>query len=798
MDFAHAAHAVADAVTPRRNSPVVGVLDQVLTWGLRLTIFIIPLVLSPWTSEMFEFGKQLLLFGMVVALATVWLARIVVAREVRTSTSPLGWAVLALLLATGAATVFSVDWITSTLGFYGRFNGGLVSMVAYALTYVLVLNVARDAGEVRWLLGSWLAGIGLGAFVLLLQLVGIHLIPLAVAAAPSFTPLGRSLNGALLPLAASLPLALLFAREARSATLRWAALGLSILIPVLAFLIDYQLGWVSLLVASTLWLAIVFWKNESVGFQWTVVPALALLLAVIGWPLRTPAITQLNIPVEVNLSLKASWQIATQNVRVNPLFGTGPETFIYGFSKYKPENFNDSDFWAFRFDKAASEFAQTLATTGILGLAAQLAVVAMGLWLSVQILRDREEDDWYLRAALASAFIVMLIGQVFYFTSTVSALGWWFVLALLARLSSRRERNLSLAHSPRASFASSLGLAVIVLVAVVGWFGVVRIFTADAAYAHAQNVLRTGNLDEAESSLVRSVRLNPLRDVYYIGLAQVRLALANRAAQQPLAETDTEKQAQFARLQGYLRSSVEAAQAATTVGRENVANWEALGSIYRGTALYAQDAERWMVESFQNAILREPKNPALYTELGRAYLIAAARNRQAAAAAKDKTKLESDIAALLTKALEQFDQAIKLKANYTPAHFNQALVLEQQGKLNEAISKLESMRRFNPQDIDVLYELGSLYYGKSRYAEAEDVFTTITKLVPNHTNAQYSLALTLEQQGKRDQAITQLEALLKAIPEGNESRATVQQRLDSLRRGEGIAPSNPEPSASQP
>lgn len=800
MDFSTAASATPEQLSPRRAHHIVRVLDHILAWGLRLMVFLVPLVITPWTFESFEFPKQFLLFGVTITLVALWLARGVVAREVRFVSSPLSWGVLAFLLVTGLATVFSIDWITSTLGFYGRFNGGLLSVISYALVYFMTLQLAHEPAQVKWLMGAWLAGIGVGAVVLLLQMFGVHVVPLALAGPSSFTPLGRSLNSVVILLAACFPLALLFARLATRAWVRWAALIFSVLALVLVFLIDYQLGWIALLVAAALWLLAMFWKNEAVALPWTLIPSLALLLTVIGWPVVTPSITHVPVPVEVNLSQQASWQIATQNAKSNLLLGTGPETFIYGFSKYKPDNFNDSDFWAFRFDKAASEFAQVFATAGSFGLAAMVALVVLGLLLAWRLLRDRKHEAWYLHAALVVSFMVLTLGLVFYFANTVFALGWWLTLGLMASLSSRRTRHVSLSDSARASFAFSFALAVVVLAAAAGWLGLGRFFAADVAYARAQAALTAGSFDQAEANLNRAVTLNPLRDAYYIGLAQVRLALANRVAQQPLGKTDADKQAQLGKLQSYIRSSIDAAQAATNLGHANVADWEALGSIYRGTAPYAQDAEQWVISSFQQAIVREPKNPALYTELGKAYLISASRKRQAAAASQqeaDKAKLQADANTFVTKALEQFTQAVKLKSDYTPAHFNQALAYELQGKVDDAIDKLASIRRYNPQDVDVLYELGNLYYGKASYGEAETAFSTITKLDPNHVNAHYGLALTYDREAKRDQAVAELQQVLQLTPTTNPNRQLVQQQLDALQRGEAL-PSVPPPAATPP
>ena len=777
MDFTNN---LQQTVSSLHHRPILKKLDAVLVWGTRLLVLLVPLLVLPWTFEIFEFNKQLLMLGLGVLLFAIWVVKVVIGREVEVVKSPLNWALLAFFVVAILATIFSVDKITSVLGFYGRFNGSLASIVSYLLLFILVRETSKGENTVSWLLGAWLTGIGVGAMVLFLQLLGVHTLPIPAAQLASFSLLGRSLNAIVIVLAASFPLALFFARSASKLWLKILNLAFCVLIAALAFMIDYQLGWISLLIATVAWLALIFWKNEAVGFQWTILPSIALIIALIGWPLVTPALTGLPIPAEVNLSNQASWKIAYQNASSNPLLGTGPETFIYGFSKYKPDNFNDSDFWAFRFDKASSELAQTFGTMGYLGLASYLAVLLVGFYLVWRLLHHRNHSHWYLSAAISTSYLVLVVGTALYFSSTVLAAQLWFTLGLLAVLSSTGNHKVSLTSSPRASFSFSFGLAVVVLLAIVVCYGVGRVWAADLAYAKSQvegNKLET--LDAARTDSETAIKLNPYRDTYRIGLAQILLAQANREANKPAAANEADKKAQIAKLSDYIQLSIAAARSATDLARENVANWEALGSIYRGTALFARDAEQWVIKSFQEAIVRERNNPALYTELGKAYLISANRNKQAAVSAEaaTKSKLEAEAADLLNKAMTQFDQAIKLKANYTPAHFNQALALEAQGKMDSAIEKLESMRKYNPQDIDVLYELGSLYYNKEAYTKAQDVFATITSLVPNHANAHYGLALVYQKTGDNEKAIQQLEKVLQLNP-GNEQ---VQKQLDGLK-----------------
>lgn len=790
MDFAQA---VSETFTPNRAHPAARYLNQVVVWGLRVLTVLIPITFLPWTFEVFEFNKQFLLLGVGVALLAAWVGAAVLERHARPARSMLNWAVLALVAVLAVSTAFSVDKVTSILGFYGRFNGGLMSTLAYVIYYFLVLQVARREGQLRWLVGSWLVGVGLGALVLVLYLFGLHLFLFFPAGqGNSFSPLGSSLNAVVLILAASLPLGLFMARGGRTTITRSLSLAFSVLALVTIFLVDYQLGWVALLTASALWLGLVFWKNETVGFQWTIVPALALLLVVIGWPVNTAQFTGRTIPVEVNLSLPASWQIAYQNARTSPLIGTGPETFIFGFSKFKPDRFNDSDFWAFRFDKSASELSQSLATTGVLGLAAYLAVLVVGLWLAWRAIAKRSHEDWYLRAAVAVAFVVLVVGDVFYFANTTLAVMLWLTLGLLASFSAASERELTFKSSPRTSFLFSFGLAVVVLVAAGVWVGLVRFWTADYAYAQAQSAT---TLDQALVSMQTAVTSNPWRDTYRVGLAQVYLALANQQAKLPAADTDAKRKDQLSQLQQYISASIAAARSATDLSRENVFNWESLGSIYRGTVPYARDAEAFVISSFQQAIKLEYSNPALHTELGKAYLLSASRGRQGAAASADataKAKLESDAAANLAKAIEQFKVAIQIKAQYTPAHFNEALAYELGGKVDEAIAKLESVRSYNPTDVDVLYELGSLYYGKAEYDLAQSAFSTIIGLVPNHSGAHYGLSLVYQKKGEKDKAVAELEKVVELNPDNQQ----VAQQLDALKKGE--TPTAPAPVSPAP
>ena len=175
------------------------------------------------------------------------------------------------------STVISVDPITSILGFYGRFNGGLASILSYVLYYLLVRESVKDDQSFKWLLSAWISALGLGALILGLQLLGVRLFGGLILHKASFSPLAVHLTRWYWRLLMA-PLALFLSRQSKSMVVRTLSLIAYLVVLAIVFMVDYQLGWVRLIVGSVVWLGLIFWRNEAVGFKWTILPSLALLL----------------------------------------------------------------------------------------------------------------------------------------------------------------------------------------------------------------------------------------------------------------------------------------------------------------------------------------------------------------------------------------------------------------------------------------------------------------------------------------------------------------------------------------
>ncbi len=132
----------------------------------------VPLVLWPYTSELFEFNKMVVTYILTLSIVFVWVIRSIVEKKIVFKRTPLDTFILLFLLSQTLSTVVSLDIRTSLFGYYGRFNGGLLSLITYSLLYWgYVSNMdTRDVGtHLKAILGATF----LASFYGILERLGI-------------------------------------------------------------------------------------------------------------------------------------------------------------------------------------------------------------------------------------------------------------------------------------------------------------------------------------------------------------------------------------------------------------------------------------------------------------------------------------------------------------------------------------------------------------------------------------------------------------------------------------------------
>src|SRR6185295_5592886 len=106
---------------------------------------LVPIVFTGMTSELFEFNKMWLTFGITAIIAFFWFGKMILRKEFRIQRTPLDIFIFLFLLSQIISTIISIDPHVSFWGYYSRFNGGLLSTVCYIfLYYAFATNLTKD------------------------------------------------------------------------------------------------------------------------------------------------------------------------------------------------------------------------------------------------------------------------------------------------------------------------------------------------------------------------------------------------------------------------------------------------------------------------------------------------------------------------------------------------------------------------------------------------------------------------------------------------------------------------------
>ncbi|MFI5182812.1 MAG: tetratricopeptide repeat protein [Vicinamibacteria bacterium] len=164
------------------------------------------------------------------------------------------------------------------------------------------------------------------------------------------------------------------------------------------------------------------------------------------------------------------------------------------------------------------------------------------------------------------------------------------------------------------------------------------------------------------------------------------------------------------------------------------------------------------LEEFKGAVKQDPKNPYFFKGLGVAYAQLADR-----CPAKDQSCRQRN----LEEAVLAARKAIELNPYYADARNDLGTYLIRSGKREEG--KKEFLAAFgdptNPSPEFAAGNLGQAFFEEKNYSQAANWFQTSLGKNKLHALAYLGLSDTLLAMGRVDEAIVQLEAGAKALPE---------------------------------
>lgn len=738
-----------------------------------LIIFLLPLLFLPWTTNILDFNKQIILVFLTFISLLSFLFYSIRKGKINLNFNIFNLFLVAFLIILGVSTLFSSYKYGSFWGWPLVVVGGFLTSLCFILLYFLIINLFKK-NEILELLFVLISSVFLAVLFGIFQVFGKFIFPFDFTKIKSFTSIG-SINSLAILSASLLPLivVLIFISK-KLIRIFLLAGGLAMLF--LIFLINFWLSWLILLMGSILILVFAFARRDFFPVNWVFLPIFLLVFSLIFGIIKISIFDLPVISSEMLLSYKFSFNITLQTLKDSYLsffFGSGPATFIYNYSKFKPVILNQTDFWFERFTVSGSEFLTRLATTGILGLISFLVILIFFGWLGFKELNKEFKENqkilWLLNLGILASWLGLIIGMFLYPTNLVLSFTFWFLMAAFILLTSNQFRTFHFYPSSIYSIYFSFFFVLIFILGISLLVLTSQRYFAELKYNQALKTFQQRDNQKSLNFLIEAINQTERKnDLYLRDATQVYLLRINEEIQQQ-AILDEKILRKITPLTNEL---FEITKRATEVAPKSVNNWIMRGFSYRNMIGIFGNAEEWAEKCYQKALGLEPTNPYIPYELGLTYL---AKANFLSQQGKEEEKIEN-----LRLASESFKKAIDLKFDYFPAHFQSALVLVQERKTYEAINKLEIIKQDFIFDPLLAYHLGLLYYNTEQFDKAKREFQRAVSLNEDYSNARYFLGLLYDKEGNKQAAIEQFQHIERFNPENPD----VKKILDNLRKNQ--------------
>jgi putative inorganic carbon (HCO3(-)) transporter len=366
---------------------------------LSAVVFLTPLIMSNSTNELFEFPKMFFIYFMGIGIFSLFLTSLVLKKTKVILPSVF---VIAFFLSNVLSTVFSTHPYTSILGYYTRFNDGLLSTIIFLALYVVCKNKIK-----------------IEEYVLLMKVGALTIFPIGLVGIMQHFGLGSEIvdrvystigqpNWLAQYLVMILPFILyLFIFEV---SLFW---GFLFIIGFACLWFTYSMSGIIGFVAVTLVFLFVFIYKKSFTknsfLKFLSIYLICFIIAVSNLGIFKDRIVDTTKDLEragirtdtVDVSQSETQKVVeTQSVdyKVSDpgfirfglwkgslnlflsspkvfLMGVGPETFPYGFQPFRLNSLNYSSEWEFVFNKPHNYYLEVLTELGLLGFIAYLALI---------------------------------------------------------------------------------------------------------------------------------------------------------------------------------------------------------------------------------------------------------------------------------------------------------------------------------------------------------------------------------------------------------------------------------------
>lgn len=548
--------------------------------------FILPFIFYPNSSEIFELNKIVVLYLFAILIIAVYLIR---SRKMVKSKSKIYLALLFFLLSQSLSTLFSVDLQISIFGYYGRFNGGVLSLFAYSALFFVYAN-SQTKHDVKKHLKAISISAALVSVIAILEHFNISITCFILRGETTTYCWSQNLQERAFAtfgqpnwLAAFLAISLPFSTPILMPIIFLAVLMTRSRSGLLGFSAAYLITWFPKI------------KNNSSSFA-IITLILALLFSIFN-PLRNITNQAFLDNPQTNITPSSKireliWYGAINAWKQKPLLGWGPETFAIAYQSVRLPEHNLTSEWNFIYNKAHNEYLNYLTTTGIIGLGSYLLFIIASLY---EMLKLRPQIS-NLKVILLASFISILITNFFGFSTVITNL-YLFILPAMAIATNRKSKITK--NMPRINIKN---LFIIIATSYTS-ISVINFWRADYFYAQALRLQEPFYIDKA-------IKLYPHTDLYKYEKIYLNALVNKNAPKKNLLKTNNYKHLEIVfntyltlseTNNKYINFAIEAANALTVLSPNYAKYYYLRGLAYlrAGNHLAAQ-------KSFEQALSLKP------------------------------------------------------------------------------------------------------------------------------------------------------------------------------------------------
>lgn len=791
---------ISENASGKEQKLILRVLDKIISVSLFMLVFGLPLFFTGLASQGIIFEKQIYFYFWLLLALISWSAKGVINEEMNIRRTPLDIPLVGFWLAYVISTFFSVDRWHSFWGAFGDPSRGLMSVTALIITYYLIVSNFNQK-RLKLLLTAFVSsGAVLSLWTLALffnaPFTSFSLGSLIPDKAAQFIPLSLvgSIGGLgvffsiMLVLAVTVILRVAGVEDMKlwkKNTLIGFLLFILIVDLFLILNISGSMVWAGLFAGIVLFLVYILSKIVRPHKNWIWLPMVLFVLVMVvkmtGEVSLIKNEIKTNIPVEVNAdsfngNYKVSSDIAISSLKNNFLVGSGPATFGYDFSLYRPKYFNDTMFYSLRFSQGSGIFFEAISTIGCLGTI--LLIILALSYLSVSfylISREKEKNKLYSLGifaaaviAIVSVFTTKLEGSILFLAAFLGT----FSLATILLESETSPKYLALSLKASPKFALALAFVFMLISAGVAFLFVFlgKIYIADV-YAGMAARSAGQNQENTMVKINKAIDLNNKESFYYTKAGVYYMMFANKEALKPEANRniDTIKQ--------YINISALATVKGADMNKNSVEAVEALAQIYENSGMYVADSLKLTEETYQKALALDPHNPNFFLKLGQIKVADGATKKD-----------EGERKKFFGEAKDFFQKAIDEKNNFSQGYYQLALIQDALGESDSAIENATKAAQLDSKNAGYLVRLANMYRSRAKNDDlkiAEEIFKITLRLDENNINAHFYLGLAYEKDKNKDGAKAEYQKVMNLLSDQNsgDTKKQLQKMIDNISNG---------------